>query len=136
LKDLTSKRGRAQARPAPLVAGDSRRDDESLLYSSTRTRELLGNVSLMWLRRRAARDPSFPQRVYVGERVFYRAADVRAWVANLPTAPPPSSLAAGVRGVEMAKQRKKKPEPEPAAAPRPSARKPRPGRLAPAPAAE
>ena len=118
------------------MAGDNRRDDETLLYSSTRTRELLGNVSLMWLRRRAARDPSFPQRVYVGERVFYRAADVRAWVANLPTAPPPSSLAAGVRGVEMAKQRKKKPEPEPAAAPRPSARKPRPGRLAPAPAAE
>jgi hypothetical protein len=111
----------------PAIARDDSRDDDDTLYSGVRLRRDFGGVSHMWLRRRLAADPTFPRPVYIGSIPFWRLGGVRRWEASLPTAPPPTAIAAGERATEIAKTRgKEKPKAEPLDAPTPQRRPRRP----------
>jgi hypothetical protein len=88
-------------------------------------RKLFGGKSHMWPKRQAKRDPAFPKPRYVNQYPFWRLGDLRAWWAGLPTEPPPSSVTAGERGVEVLRARERKKAGAVAASPKPKGRKSR-----------
>jgi hypothetical protein len=86
-------------------------------------RKLFNGVSHMWAKRQMARDPTFPRPHYVGIYPYWSLRALLAWWVSLPTEPPPSSIAAGVQGVEVLKEARHRKKAEASPPAKPSARK-------------
>jgi hypothetical protein len=85
-----------------------------------------GDKSDMWIERVQDRDPPFPRPAfYVGGKRFWRVADLEAWEATLPVAPPEWLAVASERAVEAAKESREEKRANKAEPVAPPARKPR-----------
>jgi predicted DNA-binding transcriptional regulator AlpA len=60
------------------------RDPADVLLFTDDQRELLGGVSHMWLKRKAAIDPSFPKAHYIGRRPGRWRSEMLAWIERQP----------------------------------------------------
>jgi hypothetical protein len=119
----------ADGQPSVMIPGEDQPlyDNDDTFVDGVGLRKLFNGVSHMWPKRQMARDPSFPRPRYVGIIPYWSLRALRAWWASLPTEPPPSSIAAGVQGLEVLKEARRNKN---AVAPptKPSARKPPPSR--------
>ena len=122
----------ADAQPARMIGGESQPAgdggefiDGETFIDGAGLRRLFGGVSHMWAKRQMARDPTFPRPRYVGIYPYWSLRALLAWWASLPTEPPPSSIAAGVQGVEVLKEARHRKKAEASLPAEPSARKPR-----------
>jgi hypothetical protein len=122
----------ADGQPAPKISRESQPaseggafiDGESFIDGAG-LRRMFGGVSHMWAKRQMARDPTFPRPRYVGITPYWSLRALLAWWASLPTEPPPSSIAAGVQGVEVLKEARDRKKAEASPPAKPSARKSR-----------
>jgi hypothetical protein len=122
----------ADGQPSVMIGGESQfaSDGGALIDGETfidgvGLRKMFGGVSHMWAKRQMARDPTFPRPRYVGIYPYWSLRALLAWWASLPTEPPPSSIAAGVQGVEVLKEARHRKKAEASLPAEPSARKPR-----------
>ena len=125
----------ADAQPARMIGGESQPAgdggefiDGETFIDGAGLRRLFGGVSHMWAKRQMARDPTFPRPRYVGIYPYWSLRALLGWWASLPTEPPPSSIAAGVQGVEVLKEARHRKKAEASPPPPPVRRRRRPAK--------
>ena len=119
----------ADGQPSVMIGGESQfASDGGALIDGVGLRKLFGGVSHMWPKRQMARDPTFPRPRYVGIYPYWSLRALLAWWVSLPTEPPPSSIAAGVQGVEVLKEARHRKKAEASPPPPPVRRRRRPAK--------
>jgi hypothetical protein len=85
-------------------------DDEQLLPTAA-LRQRLGNCSHMQPERLMKRDPTFPRPLYIGQRRYWRLAELRAWEAKLSREREPARSANANAGMRKAVAARKAADP-------------------------